>query len=82
MTIATTSRETISLKSILVFILGWTSGVFLIILLCCVILLSGCESLRITTRNNGDGQESCVVIKVPSALRVCYPSSPQPEDSE
>ncbi len=82
MTSTSTSRESISLKSILVFLLGWISGVFLIILLCCVFLLSGCKTLQVTTRNNGDSKESCVVIKASPALRVCLiDMTPQPDDS-
>lgn len=82
MTHTTTSRESISVKSLLAFLLGGISGASLVILLCCIILLSGCKTLGVITRNNGDNQESCVVIKDPSALRICFPSSPQPEDPQ
>jgi hypothetical protein len=63
-------------------LLGGISGASLIFLLCCIFFLSGCKTLGVVTRNNGENQESCIVIKVPSALRVCFPSSPQPEEPQ
>lgn len=79
MTDTTSRRQSITFASLLAFLLGGISGASSVALLCCVILLSGCNALKVTTRNNGDNQESCVNIKVPSALRVCFPSSPQPD---
>jgi uncharacterized lipoprotein len=61
---------------------GGVAGASLITLLCLVILLSGCSALKVTTRNNGDDQESCVVIKAPTAVRVCFPSSPDPVEPQ
>ena len=76
MTHTTNRRESISFASVLAFLAGSVAGASLVTLLCLVILLlSGCSALQVTTRNNGDDQESCVVIKVPSAVRVCFPSS-------
>jgi hypothetical protein len=81
MTQPETRRQSITFTSLLAFLLGGISGCFFVILICCVILLSGCSALGISTRNNSDGKESCVVIRKPSALRVCWIAPPLPEDS-
>lgn len=74
-------RESISFASVLAFCAGAVAGSSLIIFLCVlVLLLQGCSTLGVETRNNGSDQESCVVIRHPSALRICFPSKQQPDD--
>jgi len=75
-------RQSISFASLLSFGIGMVSGSILVILLCCLMLLVGCKTVGVIKRNNGDGQETCVVIKDPVALRLCLDdAAPKPTES-
>jgi hypothetical protein len=77
----TTRRQSISFTSILAFLAGGF-GASLVLLLCYAVFLSGCKTLGVVTRNNGEDQETCFVIKAPSALRICLDSIPQPDEPQ
>lgn len=77
-----TRRQSISFTSLLAFLLGGISGCFFIILICCAFFLSGCKALEVVKRNNSGEKETCVIIKEPSALRICLgiPQPGEPQD--
>lgn len=83
MSLTTTRRESITFASLLAFLAGGLSGVILSLVFCFALLLfQGCSALGVSSRTTNDGTESCVVIKLPSALRVCQHDSPQPEEAQ
>jgi hypothetical protein len=82
----TTSRQSITYKSILTFLVGVFSGASGTILICLAVaaFLSGCSTLPLPmTRNNSSGIDSCVWLPLPfdwsidyyADLRVCQKSS-------